>query len=346
MSQFVGRFVIISLLVAIALLGLGTLFLQQPGVRLSKFEQAQASHFAATKPEEPPLDVIVVTPCSNAHCLLVQAGGREFVVGASLDAAKGLVRKGLLSDQLDGVILTDLSSDQIDGLIGLRDRSLEAGRSDMLKVYGPSGVERVVEGLNAMLETSDVDRSVRFGQGVLPFDIAPAEAIIVDEDPANQKIFDSGVLQIHAFPVDSTLLGAEVLYRFDYEEKSLIVGGCGTRLVDVKLAQKGGADQSVLVLPAASKEQLEIIREQANSAGFLRESRFATAPADRCLTPAGIANVVDGTGADYAIAAPLFPAPTTMAEERIWKSEIKKTSENASVSMQSGQIWSPITLSE
>ncbi len=339
MSQFVGRFVIISALIAVVFLALGYLLVGQAGIRLSKFEQAQASHFANAKREAPPLDEIVVTPCAQGACLLVQAGGREFIVGASSGAADGLLQQGLLTENLDGVILTDLSSSQIEGLIGIRDRSLEAGRKSMLKVYGPSGVERVIEGLNAMLETSDVDRSVRYGQGILPFDVAQAEAIIVDVNPENHNIFDSGVLQINAYPVQSTLMGAEVLYRFDYEGKSLIIGGCGARLVDVNTAKEEGAEQPMLVLPVASKAQLEIIREQAKKAGLNRESRFATAPVEHCLTPSGLGNLAGATQVSGVVASPLYPAPNSIAEQKIWKSEFQSETKNSNIDMFLGQIW-------
>ncbi|MFC7291125.1 hypothetical protein [Hirschia litorea] len=351
MSQIVGRFVIISLLIAAVLTGLALLFMQQPGVRLSKFEQAQVNRFADAKPETPPLDAIVVTPCAQGACLLVQVAGRDFVIGAAQGAADGLLSHGLLSGKLDGVILTDLASEQIEGLTGLRDRSLEAGRKELLKVYGPSGVERVVEGLNAMLETSDVDRSVRFGQGVLPFEVAPAEAIIVDEDPTTQKFIDTGVLQIYAIPVQSTVMGNELLYRFDYEGQTLIIGGCGARLGDVKAAldvagveTQGEAVNPVLVLPAASPEQLEIIRTQAKNAGFIRESRFATVPADKCLTAKGLANVQSNIGANLAIATPLFPAPVSLAEVRIWENEIRSAKGKSETELEIGRVWASRTL--
>ena len=339
MSQFVGRFVIISLFVAAILLGLGMLLLGQPGVRLSKFEQAQASYFQGTKPEAPALNKIQVTPCSAYACLLVQAGGREFVVGASANSAEGLMRRGLLTENLDGVLLTDLSSMQIEGLIGLRDRSLEVGRRDKLKVYGPSGVERVVEGLNAMLETSDVDRSVRFGQGVLPFDVAQAEAIIVDVDPNTVQIFDSGVLQVFAFPVQSTLMGAEILYRFDYGEQSLFVGGCGVRRIDVSAAAEEGAGQRILVLPVASKSQLEIIRQQAKNAGFDKESRFTTAPVERCLTVGGVQNLAVAEGIMSVLASPLYPSPISIAEKKVWESELEGIGEAEEAKLKIGEIW-------
>ncbi len=344
MSQIVGRFVIICVLIAAVLTGLAMLFMQQPGMRLSKFEQTQVKRFADAKPETPPLDAIVVTPCGRGACLLVQVAGRDFVVGAEQGAADGLLSRGLLSGKLDGVILTDLASEQIEGLTGLRDRSLEAGRKELLKIYGPSGVERVVEGLNAMLEASDVDRSVRFGQGVLPFEVAPAEAIIVDADPSTTKFIDTGVLQIYAFPVQSTLLGNELLYRFDYEGQSLVVGGCGARLADVKSAIEGGAKTPVLVLPVASPEQLEIIRTHAKGAGFIRESRFATVPSEKCLTAKGLANIQNDIGARTAIASPLFPSPVSVADVRIWENEVKLAQANNNETLVLGEIWSSLTL--
>jgi hypothetical protein len=334
------------LCIAACLAAAGYFIAQNKSVQMVRFSHAQTSRFADAKPVEPELTNIWVTPCGETPCILVQAGGREFIVGAGASVADGLLKQGLLSDKLDGVLLTDLSSEQIEGLIGLRERSLEVGRETKLKVYGASGVEIIVDGMNAMLETSDVERSVRFGQGLLPFDIAPAEAIPVNITPEVNEFFDSGVLQVSATSVSSSVSGAEVVYRFDYEGETLIVGGCGARLADINTALEGAGDQLMIVLPAASAEQLKVIQSEAQAAGLKRESRFALTPVDQCLTPTGLKSLALQTKAKLVVGAPLYPYPSTASDIAMWKSDLSNISEDSDIDLRMGEKWVTQSLAE
>ncbi len=334
-----GRFVLLTSAFALIFLAIGFIVVRQPGVRLNLMAQDQEARFAALQQEPPPLDAILATPCASGPCLFVQAGGREFVVGAGQGSADGLVRRGLLSDKLDGVILTDLESEHLEGLIGLRDRSLEAGRRKELGVYGPAGTNRVVEGLNAMLEVSDADRSVRFGQSVLPFSSAPAWAVELDYSADPVTLFDSGVLQIHMFPVRSALTGSQAVIRFDYESSSLIVGGCGARLEDIRRAAVEAKPNKLLVLPASSPDQLDIIKNEARQAGMRHASRFAASAADFCLAGAGLKAVAEDIEAQQVLASPLYPSPETLREDAQWSSDLNKVFKGSSISVVSGEPW-------
>ena len=138
-----------------------------------------------------------------------------------------------------------------------------------------------------------------------------------------QPIFDSGVLQIYAFPVTTGNSGAESLvYRFDREDESLIVGGCQARLEDIQRASKGVSHPFDLVLPAASGDQLMLLRDLAREAGLKHQSRFIASAADTCLSPTALRVLAGQSGARNALASPLFPHPGNSVEERIWRREL------------------------
>ncbi len=253
----------------------------------------------------------------------MRAAGRIFLVDASAGAAEGMARLGGLNDLLDGVLLTELEPGHMEGMIGIRTLSLEAGRRDQLPVYGPAGIEQVADGLNTMLEVSDADRSVRFPEGLWPFSDAPVYAADMTGMDTETPVFDSGVLQIFAFPVLSGNAGSEALvYRFDLQEHSLIVGGCQARLEDVRRASQGLEQPFDLVLPSASGAQLSLMREQAQKAGLRQRSRFIAAPADACLSPTALRVLAGQTGAARVLASPLYPYPEAGVETRIWKREL------------------------
>ena len=322
MSKTVGRFFIICTALAVALFLAYKLALRSPNVQLGLFERAAATSLSRAAPSTPQLDAITVRPCIKSGCTLVQASGRNFLFGAGEGAAHSLFLMGSLNAELDGVMLPDLSREQIEGLLAVRDRTLEAGRRDMLKVYGPSGVERVVDGVNAMLETSDADRAIRYSEGLLPFSTAPVEIADMGGYEDGAVVFDSGVLVVRAFNVTSGRAGSDALiYRFDQQGQTLIIGGCRARLEDVRLAlEDGPVEDWALVLPLSSERMLGVLQGQVDAAGLGRESRFIAASADECLTIDGMAEVLDELKG-RALFWPLYPSPATAMEQRLWRSE-------------------------
>lgn len=329
-----GRFVIICAILS-GLLFVGyRVALERNDIQIGLYNRVTAARMEAAAPFAAELDAITARPCVDAPCLMVQASGREFLVGAGEGAAQGLFAMGALNARLDGVLLTELSRGQIEGLLGVRDRTLEAGRRDMLKVYGPSGVERLVEGVNAMLETSDADRALHYSEGLLPFSAAPVAAADMGDFEDGRTVFDSGVLSIRIYNVASGRASSDALiYRFDQDDRALIVGGCRVRAEDVRLAL-GDAPPArwALVLPLASERMLGVQRDQADAAGLGRAARFINAPADECLTVAAFAELLKEVDAPSALAWPLFPAPKTSLDARLWRGEIdaiRETGANA-----------------
>ena len=337
-----GRFVIVCALVTGVLWFVFQHALTQADIQADLYERAEAERMAAAQPVSVDLDVLTVRPCAPGACLLVQGGGREFLVGASEGAAQGLFQVGGLSANLDGVLLTDLSRNQIEGLLGVRDRTLEAGRKSPLPVYGPSGVERVVDGVNAMLETSDAERALRYAEGLLPFSAAPVKTAQMGGFEDGAIVFDSGVLSIRIINVASDVGGGDALvYRFDLEGDVLVVGGCNARLDAVQdaLAMSPAPDHLGLVLPVASEAMMAIKREQAVAAQLRRESRFVAARADDCLTINGYASLLETAAIDHALAWPLFPHAGTSLEERFWQKSLTEIVEDKRVAI--GKIGEP-----
>jgi len=88
-------------------------------------------------------------PNASGPCVLVTAGKQTFVVDAGTDGARNINRMGFQVGNIDAVFLTHFHSDHIDGLGELATLRWAAGNSDTpLPVYGPVGVERVVNGFN------------------------------------------------------------------------------------------------------------------------------------------------------------------------------------------------------
>ena len=117
MSGFVGRFVIIAATCAAVLFGGWRLALNNPDVQVSLAERSHAGRLAAARPRPARLDVLMAEVCSDNPCLMVRAGGREFLVGDSLTRAD--IAVGAEIDQARLRLFTPDLADEIERRSGL-----------------------------------------------------------------------------------------------------------------------------------------------------------------------------------------------------------------------------------
>ena len=87
-------------------------------------------------------------PNASGPCVAVVAGKQLFLVDAGTDGPRNLARLGYQPGTVQGVFLTHFHSDHIDGLGEISTVRWAGGdNASPLPVYGPQGVERVVDGL-------------------------------------------------------------------------------------------------------------------------------------------------------------------------------------------------------
>ena len=274
--------------------------------------------YSATQ-RDAPIDRLLAIPCPSGNCILVRAGGRDFLINAGQGADESLLELGALSPKLDAVLLTELDRVNIDGLAAVRDRSLEQGRKSPLPVFGPAGVESVGTAINAMLEASDAERALKFGNGLLPFKEAPIRAQRIAPDIEGQTVFDSGVVRITAYP--STTEGGQdaLAYRIDYEDGSLIISGCGMNSDSLDgLSQTLDAQTWAWISPVRSQDLLEKRSEIALRFRMDREARFMLENSRGCPEFEDALAMANQLGADWFMAAPLNPQPEGVLGVGLW----------------------------
>src|SRR6516162_10798557 len=79
-------------------------------------------------------------------CTAVFVAGQFFLVDVGPSSARNVGAFGLPVARLTGVLLTHFHSDHIGDLGEINTQSWMAGRDHLLPVYGPPGVESVVDG--------------------------------------------------------------------------------------------------------------------------------------------------------------------------------------------------------
>jgi hypothetical protein len=239
-------------LAVVALVAGWLLLSNRPGAAIETFKREAKARADAGHAKPVAAEAFRATICSAGPCVVVEAGGLAIVVGAGEGAAEGLSSLGLMRADLDAVVLPDLKLETIAGLPGLARISLEQGRTTPLKVYGPSGIVPVIDGMNLALSG---DAGARLAVGTER----------EDQGLEGLVIFDSGVVAVRAFGGQGR--GEGRVYRIDFESKSLVISGCAASPEQIVAAAKG----TKVVAGVLAAEAPELIQEGQSSCIAVKE---------------------------------------------------------------------------
>jgi ribonuclease Z len=128
-------------------------------------------------------------PNASGPCVAVVAGKQLFTVDAGPDGPRNLARMGYQPGTVKGVFLTHFHSDHIDGLGEISTLRWAGGDNDApLPVYGPRGVERVVDGFNTAYAQDFVYRHEHHGDLVAPMKAAGPRAVPFDKPATGELV--------------------------------------------------------------------------------------------------------------------------------------------------------------
>ncbi|AQA19289.1 ribonuclease Z [Halioglobus japonicus] len=181
-------------------------------------------------------------PKASGPCVAVVAGEQFFVVDTGTDGPRNLGRMNYPIGDLDGVFITHFHSDHIDGLGELSTLRWAAGdNTSPLPVYGPTGVEKVVEAFNAAYSQDFVYRHEHHGDTVAPMSGAGMTAIAFDV-PAKDEltvVYEKDGLKVEMLVVDHFPIDPAVGYRFSYKGRTLLISGDTTKQANLQAFSEG-----------------------------------------------------------------------------------------------------------
>ncbi len=209
----------------------------------------------------------LAAPKASGPCVVVIAGTRMFVVDAGTDGLRNIGRMGLQAGQIEAVFLTHYHSDHIDGLGELATiRWVGAANKAPLPVYGPTGLQQVVNGFNNAYALDKVYRYEHHGDGVAP---QSGWGMVAKEysTPAVgqlETLIAENHLTIEALAVDHAPVVPAVGYRFSYKGRTLLITGDTIASDNVKHFSKG---IDLLVHEALSPNLVMQMHQAANTIG-------------------------------------------------------------------------------
>ncbi len=240
-------------------------------------------------------------------CIMVLAGNDLYVVDIGSGAARNFGLMGIPPGRIEGLFLTHFHSDHFDGLGELMTVRWAGGaRTEPLPVYGPSGVEQVVQGYNLAYRQDVEHRIAHHGEAVVPRSGAgglakpftrPGEAEAVE-------VLNHHGLTVTAFAVPHEPVQEAVGYRFDYKGRSLVISGDTSASENLQLFSE---DVDLLAHEALAPEIVEILGRAAANVGMPNIHRITEDILSYHTTPVQAAEIAEQAGVRHLLFYHLIP---------------------------------------
>ncbi len=245
-------------------------------------------------------------PSRAGPCTIIQAGDQMLVIDAGSGSPRNFGPMGLAGGDVDAVFLTHFHSDHIDGLGELMlQRWAGGGHKQPLPIYGPTGVDSIVNGFNQVYAQDFGYRVAHHGEAVVPHSGAGGESRpFAPPGAEGTVVYTAGGLTVTAFPVNHTPIEPAVGYRFDYQGRSVVVTGDTVPTSPLESFAKGA---DVLVSEGLSPELVGVITAAARKVGNERIARIMDDILDYHITPVQAAQIAQQAGVRFLLFTHIVP---------------------------------------
>jgi ribonuclease Z len=206
-----------------------------------------------------PDDVTVVTcgtgspvPSDRVQaCTAVFVGGQFLLFDAGDGAQRSMETLNFPSAKLGAVFVTHFHSDHIADLGEVMSRTWMIGRATPLPVFGPAGIERIVEGFNTIYASDERYRHAHHGDKLMPLGIVAGIPKPFDDVGVDGKVvYDEGGVVVRAFNVNHAPVTPAVGYRIEYRGRVVAISGDSDDAAGLRAL---ATDADILVVEAMEK---------------------------------------------------------------------------------------------
>jgi ribonuclease Z len=197
------------------------------------------------------INVVLVGTAGPMSPDVAQASTAVFVNGQFLlfdagdYAQKRIEQFNLPSESLDAVFLTHFHNDHIADLGEIMQRSYILGREKDLVVYGPTGVEDIVNGFNMVYAADSDHRIEHHGEEVMPLAYQFATASEFDAKSNEIVVYEKDGVVVTAFKVAHPPIEPVFGYVIEYAGKKVVISG-DTLVTDDLARHSSSADLLVM----------------------------------------------------------------------------------------------------
>ncbi|MFQ5700088.1 MAG: MBL fold metallo-hydrolase [Myxococcota bacterium] len=250
----------------------------------------------------------LAAPGREKACVAVFAAGRIWIVDTGPGSFRNLALWRVPVARVGGVLLTHYHSDHIGELGELNMQTWVAGRSSPLRVFGPPGVERVVDGFSRAYALDRDYRVAHHGRDLLSPDTWRMQAMPIEipAGAASAPVLEEQGLRIAAIRVDHRPVAPAYGYRFDYGGRSVVVSGDTTAGAGLEESARG---VDVLVHEALSRTMIGTLERAMRQIGNARLTQLLSDLPSYHTTPVEAARVANAAGAKLLVLYHLAPPP-------------------------------------
>ncbi len=277
--------------------------------------------------DEENIVVVTVGTASPMPGKRAQTGTAIFVNGNffMFDVGAGVVQKseniGLPLDELDGIFLTHYHSDHVMDLPNMISRSWQFGRADDLNVYGPQGLNQLMNAVDGFLA---IDNSYRLAHhGIEVMDTVYADGIanefIIEQD-THQVIYDKDGIKITAFDVTHEPIEPAVGYKIEYKGKKVVISG-DTKKND--LVSEMAMDCDLLLHEVMLMSFQKMLEEELREAGMNRNAAIIFDIQDYHTDTKEVAELARDAKVKKLVLNHLAPAPDNRTIKKLYMDELK-----------------------
>ena len=162
-----------------------------------------------------------------APCIAVMCAGEFFLFDVGPGSYRNVDLMRLPTSYLSAIFLTHFHSDHIGDLGEANMHSSANGRTKPLDIYGPEGVEKVVNGFILAYEQDSKYRNDHHGNDIFNLEVAtPISKTIKLQNPNERElVFDKNGLKVYAFDVDHSPIKPAFGYRIEYGGNIVVITG-------------------------------------------------------------------------------------------------------------------------
>jgi len=190
------------------------------------------------------------------------------------------------------------------------------GREKAIEIYGPEGVEEVVNGFNMAYNLDTGYRMAHHGPEILSLDAGkPVSKTIKFNDP-NEKtlVFEKDGLNVYAFVVDHSPVKSAVGYRIEYRGNVVVVTGDTVKTDNLI---KHCKDADMLITEAISFDMLNNMVGGLKRSGLDKMAKLMLDVQDYHMEPVEAAQVAKEAGVKKLVYVHVTPPlPNEAVEKR------------------------------
>jgi len=158
-------------------------------------------------------------------CTAVFVAGQFFLFDLGDRAQSSVEAIGLPVTDLDAIFITHFHSDHIADLGEAISRSWIVGRTDPVTVYGPEGIEPIVNNFIEIYSEDVVYRNEHHGPTVFPEPEMRASAETIEHSPEGIVVYENDGVTVKAYTVAHDPVEPSVGYRVEYRGRAVGISG-------------------------------------------------------------------------------------------------------------------------